>query len=1300
MKSLALGPDRRIRRVWLLCIIIVTGATFLNQTAVAADRVLYDFEQADQVQAWGGNADEQTGARHLSLAVPEVPAGTQALKIVFTGKGTDWPGVVTDRIPANWTEYEALKLDVYSVNPLDFQIRIDDDKSTDHATRFNYSVRLEQKRTRVQIPVASIRRSISPDRIRLLCFYLTKPPAGTTIYIDNVRLGELEAEQVPYLPPEKRKDAAYTDAVKTPVAWQVKPLPGGPLKVFAIPSISYGRELVELAQRLDMTYGTVTWDREWDNNTWGLGDCYGLRGHRFDFNLVQSYLSMELAGPNRYDVYIIRTPVGWKWFPKAARDGLLERVKDGAGLVLVQPFVGDETFNAADLWSISALTDCKTDTMEEPSGHMKLPTDGLVSGQAWQASDPQDYIVKDLPVDLLPFKAMSYQQYKVAPDARVIIQSEQGYPIVGVKSFGKGRVVTLAYRAFDFTPRVDQPGGSPPPVDYAYWEVSYALLARCVLWAAGRETPVNLPAEFLLQARAKVDNPILIDVRDTVSAGQPLLVEAALDRGRGEWRFESYELLDTYGRTIERIETNSGRATLPTGRVGTPAGRVVVRAVNREGARISKTVSVLLQPPCAAWNDYEVIMWPNDRLPWQRPLIYEQMRQWGCTATLDPEWSNQPLMRERLANGLRVVPHGVRRQLLQQNPDAFTRQKRGWDLTHDKKYLERFMCISDPRVRRSEESRLWSITARLAEVRPLAYCIGEEDSLTSYRAELDLCFAPPTIKKFRAYLREKYEEDLDALNKHWGTAFAAWDKVMPMTSQEAKEHGNFAPWAEHRTFMDNEWADIYFFYRRILEKADNPKILMGTSGTQVPTPHDGQDWYKLMPAFNWLSSYTYGHQDEMHLAFAKGKPYITAATGYGVSADRARHQLWDRLFHGNAGAIVFWWLAIQNPDLSFCQAGKDLGAVIGELKSGVGRLVFEADRQHDPIAVHYSIPSMQASWITTGDMKAYEEAVDAWWTALQELGYLPVFVSSQQIEQGHLEKGGFKVLVMPRSIALSAKEKGQIDALVRAGGAVIGSKCDVGMFDADLARNAGPLVPDAYQAIDPSQVGEVSASLVKVNVVPAVAVKSLDGSALKGLRIYRYKLDDIQLIGILRPPAGVKQVVGPDGVIRFEPDPTGGKAVEPVRLTFAGAGKVYNVRQRKAVAKVDAPAEGQLAVEVDLPAGDATLLGVAPPAGDVAVKVDPKTITIGDNVEITVTCGAAGRRVVRLEVRRPDGSDAPWLTRNLVLTGQDTVKAAVAFTDPPGTWTATATDAVTGETASHPFTVVPGPGSRPARPAR
>ncbi len=1301
------GRDGRVSgpRVWgglfTWSLATVLGAV-MSQPA-AADKVLYDFEQPEQLTAWGDDA-ERSDSRKLSLEAPEITAGDKALKIVFTGQGSEWPGIAISDVPRDWSGHEALKFEVTSVNPLSLGVRIDDAKSTDHRTRFGANIKLEQRKTLVQIPMESIARTIDPSDVRLFCLFLTKPPAGTTIYIDNIRLGPIEAQKVEYIPFEQRKDAPLTDAVETPVAWRAKPLPGGPIHLFAIPSIQYGRELVELAQRLDITYGLVTWDRSWGQNTWGLGDHYGQRGHRFDFKDVQNYLSMELAGPNEYDVYVIRTPVGWKWFPKAARQALLERVEDGAGLVLIQPYSGAEDFDASDLWSISPLTDCKTDTMEEPGGDMQEPAEGLIIGQDWKAVEPDHPIAKGLPLDLLPYKAMAYQQYKVAPDAKVIIKSDIGDPIVAVKQYGKGRVVTCAWRPFDMTPQVNHPGGKEPPVDYAYWEVGYNLVARCVQWAAGREVSADLPDSFVKEARNYQANPVMVQLPDSVPTGQPIQVMAGLSHSRDRWTLTSAELQDTYGRTLARADFGGETSLeLPSDRVSTPAAKVIVEAVDGEGNRISKTGAVVLQPPHAAWNDYEVIMWPNDRLPWHRSVIYEQMRQWGCTATLDPQWRDFDLMRERLVNGMRIVPHGVRRQLLQINPDRFAIQKQQYELTKDKKYLERFLPISDERVRGEEVRQMHGIIPALAKLRPLAYCIGEEDSLTSYRAELDIGFAPATLAKFREHMKEKYNGDLAALNGRWDTSFASWDEVTPMAGEEAKAHGNFAPWAEHRSFMDDEWADIYFFYLDLLRKLDNPQVLMGTSGTQVPTPHDGQDWYKLMPAMNWLSSYTYGHQDEMHMNFADGKPYITAATGYGVSADRARHLLWNRLFHGNAGAIIFWWIAIQNPDLSFCQAGKDLGAVIGELKEGAGRLVFEADRQGDPIAVHYSIPSMQAGYITTGGMNAYESAVDAWWVALQELGYQPVFVSSQQIEQGKLQTDGFKALVMPRSVALGDVEKQKIDEMVAAGGAVVGSQVDVGIYDTDLARRSSPLVPAGYRAMDPAaQKDSLAAALAVAGIDPVVKVVSRDGAALSGMEVVRYQLDDMLLIGILREPAGVKQVVGPDGVIRFEPDPTAGRPVEPVGITMpykapgvsGGQPLVYNVRTHE---PLEAGLEdGQLKLDVDLPAGDATLLAVLPGHWKLLtpdktlqryeVKV-PEQVARGEDLRIGVTWGEIGRRVVRLEVRRPDGSDAPWLTRNLLIKGEQSIEAAVALDEQAGEWTVTATDVVTGMQAKGTFEV-------------
>ena len=69
-----------------------------------------------------------------------------------------------------------------------------------------------------------------------------------------------------------KNDITYSNEVVTPhVPWATR-LPGGPVKGFFIPSIQYGRDMVELMQRLQLAPTTVSIDRNWDINCWGIGD--------------------------------------------------------------------------------------------------------------------------------------------------------------------------------------------------------------------------------------------------------------------------------------------------------------------------------------------------------------------------------------------------------------------------------------------------------------------------------------------------------------------------------------------------------------------------------------------------------------------------------------------------------------------------------------------------------------------------------------------------------------------------------------------------------------------------------------------------------------------------------------------------------------------------------------------------------------------------------------------------------------------------------------------------------------------
>src|ERR1044072_7884963 len=96
-----------------------------------------------------------------------------------------------------------------------------------------------------------------------------------------------------------KNDITYSAEVSTPhVPWATR-LPGGPVKGFFIPSVPYGRDMVELMQRAQLAPTTVSIDRNWDINCWGIGDYYDHvnRGDRDDFQIVYGYVEKDLTRP-------------------------------------------------------------------------------------------------------------------------------------------------------------------------------------------------------------------------------------------------------------------------------------------------------------------------------------------------------------------------------------------------------------------------------------------------------------------------------------------------------------------------------------------------------------------------------------------------------------------------------------------------------------------------------------------------------------------------------------------------------------------------------------------------------------------------------------------------------------------------------------------------------------------------------------------------------------------------------------------------------------------------------------------
>ena len=103
-----------------------------------------------------------------------------------------------------------------------------------------------------------------------------------------------------------------------------------------------------------------------------------------------------------------------------------------------------------------------------------------------------------------------------------------------------------------------------------------------------------------------------------------------------------------------------------------------------------------------------------------------------------------------------------------------------------------------------------------------------------------------------------------------------------------------------------------------------------------------------------------------------------------------------------------------------------------------------------------------------------------------------------------------------------------------------------------------------------------------------------------------------------------------------------------------------------------------------------TWLATAPatvPAVKLALSAD--SVARGGTLDLKATApGAAGLHAVYVEVQAPAGEPAEWLGGELMVDGRGaTCVLPVAYNDPVGRWTASATDLYTGKTTTVTYTV-------------
>jgi hypothetical protein len=958
-----------------------------------------------------------------------------------------------------------------------------------------------------------------------------------------------------------KNDITYSTEVVTPhVDWATR-LPKGPIKSFFIPSVQYGRDMVELMERLQLQPTTVSIDSSWDISCWGIGDYYGheYRGDRDDFQTVYGYVEKDLTGNVQFEVMVIPGLNGWSRMTRATRDAILRRVQQGAGLVLLHPFVGDvkghpfkgdEPVGDERIWDISPLVGVADDTVNE-RGYPEINQDAVTKGK-WELAQTH-FINEGLPLELLPEGSVGGSFYKYRANGEVLIKSGTN-PIVAVKNYGKGRVVALAYTEEGFTPQSVNP--TDTKIYWNYWEYQYSLLARSILWAAGREITVQIKsltasdAAVKLSLSSNIQQLVDIEVSGKNEFGQVLgstrlsqvlapgdnLMEIPTSKLHAESAWREFpggrQIFNLIIRDSQGGKTlNWGAATFETPKRAMMTGAkpavdvykrgetlsVVLRAtgdlsglqmrmnVSDDLGRLLATIStpargertltytladflgkfVLVSAELVdehgntvdQLRSKPIMVVQNARRSKEYTALVSfggtkhylqdaQMRMVrGAGADTGFTWSGDVDNSLNIPRGTFGVywydrgpttPVGMERAIAdyQRTGDfealGYLTKKELFKRTGDKKFLRRTPSFNDPGFMNTLSDIVRATARNKARYNMDYYFVGDEGSLTSYGDPVDFDWSPQTLVDFRVWLKQEYGT-LPALNKEWRTSFKSWDSVVPYTTDEARKSRSFAPWADHRTFMEITFAQAYQTARDAVIQGDRDAHI-AVSGTQATNAYDGADWSRLDRVIDDFLSYDGGNQWDMHRSFAKPDAMIGFWTGYGSHGLAVQNAIWTAAIHNVLHPNIFWMYSFLDPDMTYSESARDMGTAFKSLRfEGVGKLLMESTRQQDGIALHYSMPSIHAASIlgyhqrsSDDDDEVQDKSPlsfpanrDGWVRTIKDLGLQFDFISSEQIKQNRLAMGKYKVLILPLSLALSAEEARNIEAFVAAGGVVV-----------------------------------------------------------------------------------------------------------------------------------------------------------------------------------------------------------------------------------------------------------------------
>ncbi|MHB8993673.1 MAG: beta-galactosidase trimerization domain-containing protein [Armatimonadota bacterium] len=623
------------------------------------------------------------------------------------------------------------------------------------------------------------------------------------------------------------------------------------------------------------------------------------------------------------------------------------------------------------------------------------------------------------------------------------------------------------------------------------------------------------------------------------------------------------------------------------------------------------------------------------------------------------------------------------------------------------------------------------------------YSLGDEIAVRGS------CLSPHCLEAYRKYLQEQYQT-IAALNASWGSNYASFADVQLSKADdndeaEALRNGNFPRWFDRQAYQSYNFCKLCERFGSGFQRID-PESRCGFEGAGTFGNADDLDGFVRSNTF-W-SPYP-GVADEVLRSIAPRDFPRSNWMGYTKDSDSLLEKYWRMVTRGCDS--VWWWRwevtgrfhGWLSPNLDPYPAVKEILRDTQIVRDGLGDLLLKSEMQTDGIGMLYSQPSAYAAKVQASTTFGnYEGNHTAFHSTLRDLGLNFLYFTDRQMRLGEVDLSKFKAIVLPMAQAMSAQEAELLRQYVRQGGLLIadvrpaiydghvkplaaGQLDDVfgvkrtGFGEAvvtdgqlkvpsdggkletlDLARvradgdveasggsaagEAGKIplfltnqfgrgravllnmAMSSYPTATTEAAPELSARLFRSmlaqgQVAPAVDLRDTKGKSLRNVELTRWQNGPVQIVSVFRH----------------------GGVGEKVTLRLPQALYVYDLKNR-----VDLGRKSVL--EITLTPSRAQFFALSPaPLKPLVLNAMTPTVAPGEVQRVRIASAlTGGQSAARLQIGLPDGRLADWVDPVATADRRGvTVDVPIAFNDPTGRWTVSATDLYTGKTTTAQFSV-------------